>query len=192
MKRKKKKYNKSKKRVVATLLNSKYISRYERASPFLHHLKVKSEIWDLEVKLGRFWDHFGTLVPFGTKSQIWDLIIAPASRTPFRLVPPSCLPLQAPRWAPLQAPFSLAAFTATSRFFFELEFVPRYVRRIKLQLVLGETGKVETKRRNKIGGKIPTLPSHLPVHQPSLPEIFSSLLRTSITPPFTNPSSSSP
>ena len=44
------------------------------ASPFQHHLKVESDIWDLEAKLGLFWDHFGTLVPFGTKSQIWDLI----------------------------------------------------------------------------------------------------------------------
>ena len=78
--------------------------------------------------------------------------------------------------------------TSSTNHLFELEVVPRYVRRIKLQLVLGEAGKVETKRRNKIGGKIPTLP----VHQPSLPEIFSSLLRTSITSPFTNPSSSSP
>ena len=34
MKRKKKKCNKSKKRVVATLLNSKYISRYERAREY--------------------------------------------------------------------------------------------------------------------------------------------------------------
>ena len=29
-------------------------------------------------KIGTFWDHFGTLVPFGTKSQIRDLIVAPA------------------------------------------------------------------------------------------------------------------
>ena len=27
--------------------------------------------------MGLFWDHFGTLVPFGTKSQIRDLIVAP-------------------------------------------------------------------------------------------------------------------
>ena len=30
-------------------------------------------IWDLELKLGLNWDHFRTLVPIGTKSQIWDL-----------------------------------------------------------------------------------------------------------------------
>ena len=51
------------------------------ASPFQHHLKVEilleSEIWDLETKSGLFWDHFGTSVPFGTKSQIWDLFGAP-------------------------------------------------------------------------------------------------------------------
>ena len=28
-------------------------------------------------KIGTFWDHFGTLVPFGTKSRIWDLFGAP-------------------------------------------------------------------------------------------------------------------
>ena len=38
-----------------------------------------SEIWDLHAKLGLFWDQIWTLVPFGTKSQIWDFIIAPAS-----------------------------------------------------------------------------------------------------------------
>ena len=26
---------------------------------------------------GLFWDYFGTLVPFGTKSRIWDLFGAP-------------------------------------------------------------------------------------------------------------------
>ena len=36
-----------------------------------------SEIWDLHAKLGLFWDQIWTLVPFGTKSQIWDFIIAP-------------------------------------------------------------------------------------------------------------------
>ena len=30
--------------------------------------------------LGLFWDHFGTLVPFGTKSQNWDLFGAPEQR----------------------------------------------------------------------------------------------------------------
>ena len=39
-----------------------------------------SEIWDLHAKLGLFWDQIWTLVPFGTKSQIWDFIIAPACR----------------------------------------------------------------------------------------------------------------
>ena len=47
------------------------------ASSFQQHLKVESEIWDLEAKSGLFWDHFGTLVPFGTKSRIRDLIGAP-------------------------------------------------------------------------------------------------------------------
>ena len=32
------------------------------------------KFWDLKAKSGLFWDHFGTLVPFGTKSQIRDLI----------------------------------------------------------------------------------------------------------------------
>ena len=41
-------------------------------------LKVESEIW--EAKSGFFWDHFGTLVPFGTKSQNWDLFGAPEQR----------------------------------------------------------------------------------------------------------------
>ena len=36
-----------------------------------------SEIWDLHAKLGLFWDQIWTLVPFGTKSQIWDFIIVP-------------------------------------------------------------------------------------------------------------------
>ena len=36
-----------------------------------------SEIWDLHAKLGLFWDQIWTLVPFGTKSQIWDLFGAP-------------------------------------------------------------------------------------------------------------------
>ena len=35
-------------------------------------------IWDLHAKLGLFWDQIWTLVPFGTKSQIWDFIGAPA------------------------------------------------------------------------------------------------------------------
>ena len=38
-----------------------------------------SEIWDLHAKLGLFWDQIWTLVPFGTKSQIWDFIIAPGN-----------------------------------------------------------------------------------------------------------------
>ena len=41
--------------------------------PLQQHLKVESEIWDSEAKSGLFWDHFDTLVPFGTKSRIWDL-----------------------------------------------------------------------------------------------------------------------
>ena len=32
-------------------------------------------------KIGTFCDHFGTLVPFGTKSQIWDLFGAPVCIT---------------------------------------------------------------------------------------------------------------
>ena len=35
-------------------------------------------IWDLHAKLGLFWDQIWTLVPFGTKSQIWDFNRAPA------------------------------------------------------------------------------------------------------------------
>ena len=31
----------------------------------------------LESKIGTFWDHFGTLVPFGTKSRIRDFVRAP-------------------------------------------------------------------------------------------------------------------
>ena len=34
----------------------------------------QTEIWDLKAKLGLNWDHFRTLVPIGTKSQIWDFI----------------------------------------------------------------------------------------------------------------------
>ena len=41
-------------------------------------MKVESEIWDLEAKLELFLDHFGTLVPFGTKSRIRDFFGAPA------------------------------------------------------------------------------------------------------------------
>ena len=36
-----------------------------------------SEIWDLHANLGLFWDQIWTLVPFETKSQIWDFIGAP-------------------------------------------------------------------------------------------------------------------
>ena len=49
-----------------------------------------SEIWDLHAKLGLFWDQIWTLVPFGTKSQIWDFIIAPAFLY-FALVPSHAL-----------------------------------------------------------------------------------------------------
>ena len=42
------------------------------------HLKVESEIRDLHAKSGLFRDQIGTLVPFGTKSRIRDLIGAPA------------------------------------------------------------------------------------------------------------------
>ena len=38
-------------------------------------------IWDLHAKLGLFWDQIWTLVPFGTKSQIWDFIRRPAMQT---------------------------------------------------------------------------------------------------------------
>ena len=34
----------------------------------------KDEIWDLRAELGLIWDHFKTLSPIGTKSQIWDII----------------------------------------------------------------------------------------------------------------------
>ena len=37
-----------------------------------------TKIWYLHAKLGLFWDQIWTLVPFGTKSQIWDFIRAPA------------------------------------------------------------------------------------------------------------------
>ena len=43
--------------------------------PSKSHYKVK--IWAFGTKSGLFWDHFGTLVPFGTKSRIRDLIGAP-------------------------------------------------------------------------------------------------------------------
>ena len=39
-------------------------------------------IWDLHAKLGLFWDQIWTLVPFGTKSQIWDFIEAPVFHVP--------------------------------------------------------------------------------------------------------------
>ena len=45
-------------------------------------------IWDLVAKLGLQWDYFGTLIPFGIKSQSQDLIAAPALvRTPLALLP---------------------------------------------------------------------------------------------------------
>ena len=50
---------------------------WNTCTSFQQHLKVESEIWDLEAKSGLFWDHFGTLVPFGTKSRIRDLIGPP-------------------------------------------------------------------------------------------------------------------
>ena len=40
--------------------------------------KVNRVIWDLDAESELLWDHFGTLVPFGTKSQIRDLTAAPA------------------------------------------------------------------------------------------------------------------
>ena len=36
----------------------------------------KDEIWDLRAELGLIWDHFRALVPIGTKSQIWDIIMS--------------------------------------------------------------------------------------------------------------------
>ena len=51
-----------------------------------------SEIWDLHAKLGLFWDQIWTLVPFGTKSQIWDFIIAPG----FKIEVQACSPSR--RW----------------------------------------------------------------------------------------------
>ena len=39
----------------------------------------KGKIWDFGTKLGLFWDQIWTLVPFGTKSQIWDFIGAPVN-----------------------------------------------------------------------------------------------------------------
>ena len=40
----------------------------------------EGRIWNLGLggKIGTFLDHFGTFVPFGTKSRIRDLIVAPA------------------------------------------------------------------------------------------------------------------
>ena len=60
----------------STLKNTQcYIfARPPKFSCFMQYLRVKSEIWDLGTKLGPFGDHFWTLVPIGTKSQIWDLI----------------------------------------------------------------------------------------------------------------------
>ena len=43
-------------------------------------LGVYTTFWDLHAKLGLFWDQIWTLVPFGTKSQIWDFTRAPAKR----------------------------------------------------------------------------------------------------------------
>ena len=39
----------------------------------------KDEIWDLKAKLGLFWDLLRSLVPIGTKSQIWDLVASTES-----------------------------------------------------------------------------------------------------------------
>ena len=36
----------------------------------------KDEIWDLQAELGLIWDHFRALVPIGTKSEIWDIIMS--------------------------------------------------------------------------------------------------------------------
>ena len=44
----------------------------------MFQMRNKTEVWDLEAKYGLFWDLFSTLVPFWTKSQIRDLIGAPA------------------------------------------------------------------------------------------------------------------
>ena len=52
-------------------------------SSFIQYLRVKSEIWDLGTKLGPFGDHFWTLVPIGTKSQIWDLVTSTANGKSF-------------------------------------------------------------------------------------------------------------
>ena len=36
----------------------------------------KDEIWDLRAEFGLIWNHSRALVPTGTKSQIWDLILS--------------------------------------------------------------------------------------------------------------------
>ena len=57
----------------------------------------KDKIWDLRAEFGHIWDHSRALVPMGTKSQIWDLILSiafkslPNTYIEFSIVTPSLL-----------------------------------------------------------------------------------------------------
>ena len=54
-----------------TLKNLAKVSR-PRPKPRLLNI-FWNEIWDLQAELGLIWDHFRSLVPIRTKSQIWDI-----------------------------------------------------------------------------------------------------------------------
>ena len=62
--------------IVNTILHPKYSASNPEFGiwDFALSSRYKGEIWDLQAKLGLFWDHFRTLVSIGTKSQIWDLV----------------------------------------------------------------------------------------------------------------------
>ena len=62
--------------IVNTILHPKYSASNPEFGiwDFALTSGYKGEIWDLQAKLGLFWYHFRTLVPIGTKSQIWDLV----------------------------------------------------------------------------------------------------------------------
>ena len=57
----------------------------------------KDKIWDLRAEFGHIWDHSRALVPMGTKSQIWDLILSiaftslPNTYIEFSIVTPNLL-----------------------------------------------------------------------------------------------------
>ena len=62
--------------IVNTILHPKYSASNPEFGiwDFALTSGYKGEIWDLQAKLGLFWDHFRTLVSIGTKSQILDLV----------------------------------------------------------------------------------------------------------------------